>query len=82
MPVKAVSRMAGIGRALQGGIHRTLTFVGKVRDIVGLYMNPPEDALVLCVDEKSQVQALDRTQPILPLGPGVSDRHTITNGTE
>ena len=43
-------------------------FVEKVRDIVGLYMNPPENALVLCVDEKSQVQALNRTQPILPLG--------------
>jgi transposase len=41
-------------------------FVEKVRDVVGLYMNPPEKALVLCVDEKSQIQALDRTQPILP----------------
>jgi putative transposase len=45
-------------------------FVGKVRDIVGLYLNPPDKALVLCVDEKSQVQALDRTQPLLPLGLG------------
>jgi transposase len=46
-------------------------FVEKVRDIVGLYMNPPEHAMVLCVDEKSQVQALNRTQAILPLAPGV-----------
>ena len=45
-------------------------FVEKVRDIVGLYLNPPDKALVLCVDEKSQIQALDRTQPLLPLGVG------------
>jgi putative transposase len=45
-------------------------FVEKVRDIVGLYLNPPEKALVLCVDEKSQIQALDRTQPLLPMGLG------------
>lgn len=45
-------------------------FVEKVRDIVGLYLNPPDNAVVLCVDEKSQIQALDRTQPILPLGLG------------
>jgi len=45
-------------------------FVEKVRDIVGLYLNPPDKAMVLCVDEKSQMQALDRTQPLLPLGPG------------
>jgi transposase len=51
-------------------------FVEKVRDIVGLYLNPPERALVLCVDEKSQVQALNRTQPILPLGPHVPARQT------
>jgi transposase len=51
-------------------------FVEKVRDIVGLYMNPPERAMVLCVDEKSQVQALNRTQPILPLSPGVPARQT------
>ncbi len=48
----------------------------KVRDIVGLYMNPPERAMVLCVDEKSQVQALNRTQPILPLAPGVPARRS------
>ena len=45
-------------------------FVEKVRDIVGLYLNPPDKALVLCVDEKSQVQALERTQPVLPMGLG------------
>jgi putative transposase len=45
-------------------------FVEKVRDIVGLYLNPPDHAIVLCVDEKSQIQALDRTQPLLPLGLG------------
>jgi transposase len=51
-------------------------FVEKVRDVVGLYMNPPEKALVLCVDEKSQIQALDRTQPTLPLRPGIPERQT------
>ena len=51
-------------------------FVTKVRDIVGLYMNPPDKALVLSVDEKSQIQALDRTQPILPLRPGLPERQT------
>ena len=51
-------------------------FVEKVRDIVGLYMNPPDHAVVLCVDEKSQVQALNRTQPILPLAPGVPARQS------
>lgn len=64
--------------------HRTETFklskdpqfIDKVRDIVGLYMNPPEKALVLCVDEKSQIQALDRTQPILPMRPGQAERRS------
>ena len=51
-------------------------FVEKVRDIVGLYLDPPERAVVLCVDEKSQIQALDRTQPVLPLRPGVPERQT------
>lgn len=51
-------------------------FIDKVRDIVGLYLNPPRKALVLCVDEKSQIQALDRTQPMLPLAPGVAERRT------
>lgn len=64
--------------------HRSETFklssdpllVEKVRDIVGLYLSPPERAVVLCVDEKSQVQALDRTQPLLPMRPGQAERHT------
>jgi hypothetical protein len=51
-------------------------FVSKVRDIVGLYLNPPDKALVFSVDEKSQIQALDRTQPILPLRPGLPERQT------
>ena len=51
-------------------------FVEKVRDIVGLYLSPPERAVVLCVDEKSQVQALDRTQPLLPMRPGQAERRT------
>src|SRR5438874_4598430 len=64
--------------------HRTDSFklspdpqlIEKVRDIVGLYMNPPEHALVFCVDEKSQIQALDRTQPLLPMQPGQLERGT------
>ena len=56
----------------------------KIRDVVGLYLNPPEKAVVLCVDEKSQVQALDRTAPILPIMPGVPEKQThdyVRNGT-
>jgi transposase len=64
--------------------HRADTFklspdpqlIEKVRDIVGLYMNPPEHAVVFCVDEKSQIQALDRTQPLLPMRPGQVERGT------
>jgi transposase len=51
-------------------------FIDKVRDVVGLYLDPPERAVVLCVDEKSQIQALDRTAPILPMLPGVPERAT------
>jgi transposase len=51
-------------------------FIDKVRDIVGLYLNPPDRALVLCVDEKSQIQALDRWQPLLPMRPGQAERRT------
>jgi transposase len=51
-------------------------FIDKVRDIVGLYLNPPDAAIVLCVDEKSQIQALDRTAPVLPLIPGTPERRT------
>jgi transposase len=56
----------------------------KIRDVVGLYLNPPEKAVVLCVDEKSQVQALDRTAPILPLRPGIPEKQThdyVRHGT-
>jgi transposase len=59
-------------------------FVEKVRDVVGLYLSPPERAIVLSVDEKSQVQALDRTQPLLPMTPGQAERGThdyVRNGT-
>jgi transposase len=59
-------------------------FIDKVRDVVGLYMSPPENALVLCVDEKSQIQALDRTAPILPMLPTTPARMThdyVRNGT-
>jgi len=77
----AISR---IWRAFGLQPHRTKTFklspdpllIDKVRDIVGLYMAPPEHALVLCVDEKSQIQALDRTAPLLPLRPGQVERGT------
>src|SRR3954451_19407123 len=58
--------------------------VAKVTDVVGLYLAPPENALVLCVDEKSQIQALDRTAPMLPLQPGLPERRThdyVRNGT-
>lgn len=59
-------------------------FTEKVRDVVGLYLNPPERALVLCVDEKTQIQALDRTQPIFPMLPGTPQRAShdyVRNGT-
>ena len=59
-------------------------FAEKVIDVVGLYMNPPDNAIVLSVDEKTQIRALDRTQPMLPLKPGLAERRThdyIRNGT-
>jgi transposase len=76
--------VAEIWRAFGLQPHRTETFklsndpqfIEKVRDIVGLYLDPPEAALVLCVDEKAQIQALDRTQPVLPMAPGVPERRT------
>src|SRR5579863_7759702 len=57
-------------------LSRDPLFIDKVRDIVGLYLNPPDRALVLCVDEKSQIQALDRTQPLLPMRPGQAERRS------
>ena len=81
MSQSAISR---IWRAFGLQPHRSETFklsqdplfIEKVRDIVGLYLNPPDQALVLCVDEKSQIQALDRTQPLLPMRPGQIERRT------
>jgi transposase len=78
------STVSRIWRAFGSKPHLTETFklstdplfVEKVRDVVGLYLNPPEAALVLCVDEKTQVQALDRTAPVLPLRPGLPERRT------
>jgi transposase len=78
------SSIARIWRAFGLRPHRSESFkistdpllVEKVRDIVGLYLNPPDRALVLCVDEKPQIQALDRSQPILPMRPGQIERHT------
>jgi transposase len=78
------STISRIWRAFGLKPHRQDTFVlsrdpqlvAKVRDIVGLYLSPPANALVLCVDEKSQIQALSRSQPILPLSPGSLERRT------
>lgn len=86
------SAISRIWRAFALQPHRTETFklskdplfIEKVRDIVGLYLNPPDQALVLCVDEKSQIQALDRTQPLLPMRPGQIERRThdyVRHGT-
>ncbi|HYU78866.1 MAG TPA: IS630 family transposase [Vicinamibacterales bacterium] len=90
--VRTLARQLGVTRTLVHGVwqkhdiqpHRVERFKlsndpkfeEKVRDIVGLYLNPPDRALVLCVDEKSQIQALDRTAPILPLRPGLPERQT------
>ena len=89
MTQSAVSR---IWRAFGLKPHRVETFkiskdplfVNKVRDVVGLYLDPPAKAVVLCVDEKSQIQALDRSAPVLPMLPGVPERQTfdyIRHGT-
>jgi transposase len=80
----APSTIHRIWRAFGRQPHRSETFklsndplfVEKVRDIVGLYLSPPDRALVLCVDEKSQIQALDRTQPLLPMRPGQVERRS------
>jgi len=80
----SVSSVQRIWRAFGLQPHRLETFklstdpqfVAKVRDVVGLYMAPPERAIVLCVDEKSQIQALDRSQPMLPMRPGQAERRT------
>jgi transposase len=80
----SASTVHRIWRAFSLQPHRSETFklstdplfVEKVRDIVGLYLDPPDRALVLCVDEKTQIQALDRTQPVLPMRPGQAERKT------
>lgn len=90
--IRTMAKRVGVSRSTVNRIwrafglqpHRTETFklstdplfIEKVRDIVGLYLNPPERALVLCVDEKSQIQALDRTQPLLPMSLGSAERRT------
>lgn len=79
------SSISRIWRAFSLAPHRAETFklskdplfIDKVRDIVGLYMNPPERALVLCVDEKSQIQPSDRTAPLLPMRRGQIERRTL-----
>lgn len=89
---RSLAKESGLSRSTIGRIwrafalqpHRSETFklskdplfIDKVRDIVGLYMDPPDRALVLCVDEKSQIQALNRTQPLLPMRPGQIERRT------
>ena len=89
MSQSAISR---IWRAFGLQPHRSETFklskdplfIEKVRDIVGLYLAPPDRAMVLCVDEKSQIQALDRTMPLLPMRPGQAERRThdyVRHGT-
>jgi transposase len=78
------STVSRVWRAFALQPHRTTTFklskdplfIEKVRDIVGLYLAPPDKALVLCVDEKTQIQALDRTQPLLPMRPGQAERRS------
>ena len=80
----STSSVQRIWRAFGLQPHRSKTFklstdplfIDKVRDVVGLYLNPPERALVLCVDEKSQIQALDRSQPVLPMRPGQVERRS------
>lgn len=90
--VRSLAKATGVGRQTVHRIlrsadlkpHRVGTFsrspdpdfVAKLVDVVGLYLNPPEHAVVLCVDEKTQVQALDRTQPLLPMRPGQIERRT------
>lgn len=90
--IRDMAKRTGLGRTTISTIwrafglkpHRTETFqlstdpdfVAKVHDVVGLYMDPPENALVLSVDEKSQIQALNRTQPVLPMRPGQLERRT------
>jgi len=84
--VHAIWQQAGLKphRTSTFKVSRDPNFAHKLIDIIGLYMKPPDNALVLSVDEKTQIQALDRTQPLLPLGPGQIERRThdyTRNGT-
>jgi transcriptional regulator with XRE-family HTH domain len=98
--IRSMAKVSGLSRSTVNRIwrafalqpHRVETlklsrdplFIEKVRDIVGLYLNPPDRALVLCVDEKSQIQALDRTPPLLPMRPGQAERRShdyVRHGT-
>lgn len=90
--VRSMAKASGLSRMTVSRVwkafglqpHRSESFklspdpllIDKIRDVVGLYLNPPDHALVLCVDEKSQIQALDRTQPLLPMRPGQIERRT------
>jgi transposase len=97
---RAMAKRSGLSQTMIGRIWRAFAlqphrvegfklskdplFIEKVRDIVGLYLNPPDKALVLCVDEKAQIQALDRSQPLLPMRPGQAERRTsdyVRHGT-
>ena len=97
---RAMAKRSGLSQTMIGRIWRAFglqphrvegfklskdpLFIEKVRDIVGLYLNPPDKALVLCVDEKAQIQALDRSQPLLPMRPGQAERRTpdyVRHGT-
>jgi transposase len=89
---RAMAKRSGLSQSTVGRIWRAFVlqphrvegfklskdplFIEKVRDIVGLYLNPPDKALVLCVDEKAQIQALDRSQPVWPMRPGQAERRT------
>jgi transposase len=89
---RAMARRCGLSQSTVGRIWRAFAlkphrvegfklskdplFIEKVRDIVGLYLNPPDKAMVLCMDEKAQIQALDRSQPLLPMRPGQAERRT------
>ncbi len=76
VPARRSSPIGTFTGAVQPAVGCQERAIEKVRDIVGLYLNPPERALVLCADEKSQIQALDRTQPTLPMRPGQAERRT------
>jgi hypothetical protein len=80
IPDGCFTDLAGVGlqphRQETWKLSKDPQFVAKVRDVVGLYLDPPERAVVLCVDEESQIQALDRTAPILPILPGTPERAT------